>query len=109
MSEQFPPLFKNLEWVVDGKIYHTEGSTKLASKKAEVEGCYIEEYLMRTPKDSYFVQRHKHVLNSALTAIGISEADEIKPLSLDEAYHCYNIFPEKLVTLDEAFFGLEDA
>lgn len=65
--------------MVEGNIYRSESAAKLARKVEDVMSGYKELYLMRTPKRSYFVQIHTHLVFKPLN-IGTSDTDEIKPL-----------------------------
>lgn len=103
-----PQLFKLMTWVADGKMYRTEGAAVLARKLESILAGQRETYLLRSPKGSYFQQSHTRTTIKILS-IGTNDVDEIKPLNIGEALDLYNHLPEKLMPMDEAFPGLEEA
>jgi hypothetical protein len=116
-----------MDVVVEGKRYRTAGATLLASGPAwderlgddprrllevRVGGIDLsaviaghswerlgwQAFLLRTAKGNHFVQ-----FQSAWPG----ERDRLLPLSLDEAMRLYGELPEKKVSFEEAFPGVE--
>lgn len=92
----------NLEQIIDGKRYRTEGATVLASD------CYWDGHnyerrgrnvwLLRTPKGAYFAQHQTQWQG---------EQDTLEALTVDEAMDMYGSLPEHEVEWAEAFPGEE--
>lgn len=89
---------RNMEVVINGKRYHTEGATLIA-RGINWEGhSYIKHgkhhFLFRTPKGNYFTQ---HQFDQE----GVR--DWLEPMLEGEARLLYQLLPERLIPFSLAF------
>ena len=87
-----------MDVVVEGKRYPTSAATLLASGPNWDERLGWQGFLFRTPKGNHFVQ---------FQSTWPGERDRLFPLSQDEAMRLYGELPEKKVSFEGAFPGVE--